>query len=248
MKSILTFTLLFVVFSFQTNAEQACKTTKDLLGAHYRFVNSQVNGQENSQATPMNSAKLSSLWRTQQKVLTINGDQSITWFKLSNGLVKKTAHFDNFKRSIEYPAKPMNDDRWQQIRQFIPNSQKQSLSLVSIKKEGCHQHELYQWHNEETKLQGKLVWNADLNLVVLLSMIQGDQQNHWQLENIEYDEAIIARAFNQRDNYQATDFADIGDNESDPFLIKMINLGFIEHGASGIYNANGENMPIEHNH
>tara|TARA_R110001583_G_scaffold43470_1_gene138322 strand:+ start:8723 stop:9469 length:747 start_codon:yes stop_codon:yes gene_type:complete len=248
MKSILTSTLLFVVFSFQTNAEQTCQTTKDFLGAHYRFVISQVNDQENSQATPMKTAKLSSLWRTKQKVLTIDGEQSITWFKLSNGLVKKTAHFDHFKRSIEYPAKPMNDDRWQQIWQFIPNSQKQSLSLISSKQEGCYQHELYQWHNNETDLQGKLVWNADLNLVVSLTMTQGKKQSHWQLEKIEQDKFIIDQEFSQRDSYQATDFADIGDNESDPFLIKMINLGFIEHGASGVYNAQGEKVVIEHNH
>ena len=29
--------------------------------------------------------------------------------------------------------------------------------------------------------------------------------------------------------YQSTDFADIGDNESDPFLQRMIHQGFIEH-------------------
>lgn len=248
MKSILIFTLLFVAFSFQTNAEQSCQTTKDFLGAHYRLVNSQINAQENNQVTTVKNTKLSSLWRSKQKVLTINGDQSITWFKLSNGLVKKTAHFDHFKRSIEYQAKSMSDDRWQQIRQLIHNSQKQSLSLIDSKQEGCHQHELYQWQNKETSLQGELVWNADLNLVVSLTITQGQKQSFWQLEKIEQDKHIIAQEFSQRDNYQATDFADIGDNESDPFLIKMINLGFIEHGASGFYNAQGKSMETEHNH
>jgi hypothetical protein len=28
----------------------------------------------------------------------------------------------------------------------------------------------------------------------------------------------------------------------------MINLGFIEHGSSGIYNTQGENVANEHNH
>ena len=52
--------------------------------------------------------------------------------------------------------------------------------------------------------------------------------------------------FAKWDNYQTTDYADIGDNESDPFLAKMINLGFVEHGASGFYHADGS--PIEQLH
>ena len=40
----------------------------------------------------------------------------------------------------------------------------------------------------------------------------------------------------------STDFADVGDNEAGPFLRKMIALGFVEHGASGFYQANGETL------
>ena len=90
--------------------------------------------------------------------------------------------------------------------------------------------------------------NDNLALVVSLNIMQAKQKVHWQLEKIEHKENIITQAFRQRANYQTTDFADIGDNEADPFLIKMINLGFIEHGSSGMYNPQGENIDIDHNH
>lgn len=248
MKNKISIVLVLALFCGTTKAEQLCQTKEELLGAHYRLVNSQVNTVKKEQATRDKVTKLSALWRKNQKVLSVNGEQSTTWFKLSNGLVQKIAHFDHFKRSIEYQAMAMSDDRWQQIRQLIPNSKRQSLNFAGIQLKGCYQQETYQWENEVSNLQGKLIWNADLKLVTELTIKQGERQSHWQLEKIEHDETIIEAAFAQRAEYQATDFADIGDNESDPFLIKMINLGFIEHSSSGIYNTQGENMAIEHNH
>lgn len=248
MKKKLSIALVLALVCSGTKAEQICQTNEGLLGAHYRLVNSQVNTAQNEPLKRDKAIKLSSLWRKNQKVLSVSGEQSTTWFKLSNGSVKKTANFDHFKRSIEYQAKPMSDDRWQQIRQLISNSNKKSLKLLGSQLKGCYQQESYQWENDKLDLQGKLLWNTDLKLITELTIKQGGRQSHLQLEKIEQDEKVIEAAFAQRSEYQATDFADIGDNESDPFLIKMINLGFIEHGSSGIYNTQGENVANEHNH
>lgn len=245
MKKNIFIVLILALLSNTTKAEQKCQANEELLGAHYQLEHSQVNDAQREQ---FNQKSLISLWRKNQKVLSINGEQSTTWFKSGKGLVQKTTHFDHFKRSIEYQAKPMSDDRWQQIWQFISDSKKQSLKLIRSELVGCYQQEVYQWHNEAANLQGRLLWNASLKLVTELTIIQGAQQSHWQLDKIEQDADVVEAKFAQRSNYQTTDFADIGDNESDPFLIKMINLGFIEHGSSGIYNTKGENMAIEHNH
>ncbi|MGL1958584.1 MAG: hypothetical protein OCD00_14855 [Colwellia sp.] len=241
MKYILSIALLFTTVCLPAKAQQTCQITQDLLGAHYRLMTSQGN---NKQA----ENELKTIWRAKHKVLSVNGEQSTTWFKSSHNLVQKTAHFDHFKRSIEYQAKPMTDERWQQLWQFMPNSQRKSLTLTGSRQEGCWQQEVYQWQNEKKDLLGKLVWNASLQLVTSLTLTQGERQSHWQLEKIESDEKVILQAFKDRADYQATDFADIGDNESDPFLIKMINLGFIEHGASGFYNSNGEIISANHHH
>ncbi|MCL1093543.1 hypothetical protein [Shewanella kaireitica] len=42
--------------------------------------------------------------------------------------------------------------------------------------------------------------------------------------------------------YQDIDFADVGDNESDPFIAKMIHQGFIQHGSSGFYDSEGNKL------
>ena len=62
------------------------------------------------------------------------------------------------------------------------------------------------------------------------------------------DNKIIDAFFNKNLDYQTTDYADIGDSESDPFLRKMINLGFVEHGSSGMYDAQGNDIGGEHHH
>ncbi|WP_352289120.1 hypothetical protein, partial [Psychrobacter sp. GW64-MNA-CIBAN-0177] len=60
------------------------------------------------------------------------------------------------------------------------------------------------------------------------------------LNNVSSNEQVIVAQFAKWDNFQTTDYADIGDNENDPFLAKMINLGFIEHSATGFYNQQGQ--------
>lgn len=114
MKTKILIALGLVFVCSATKAEQICQTNESLLGAHYRQVNSQVNTVKNEPLIKDETVKLSSLWRKNQKVLSFNGEQSTTWFRLSNGSVQKTAHFDHFQRSIEYQAKPMSVKRWQQ--------------------------------------------------------------------------------------------------------------------------------------
>ncbi len=45
-----------------------------------------------------------------------------------------------------------------------------------------------------------------------------------------------------------TDCADIGDNESDPFLLKMINQVDIEHGSAGFYDSKRMSLDASHSH
>lgn len=70
----------------------------------------------------------------------------------------------------------------------------------------------------------------------------------WRRLEIVSDPTSAQAAFDRRASYASTDYADIGDNESDPFLLRMINLGFIEHGGSGFYDADGHDMGAGHAH
>ncbi len=48
----------------------------------------------------------------------------------------------------------------------------------------------------------------------------------WSLTNYQGTVEQIAALFTQYSRYQSTDYADVGDNESTPFLAAMINQGF----------------------
>jgi len=247
--------MIFTINSFSVQAQQNCQVHPEMLGAQYTLTNSTLTNSTTTDDKEVFTQQ-KEIWRSKQKVLTVSGEKSNTWFKQKDGAVQKTAHFDHFKRSIEYQSKRISDERWQQLNQFINDQQRQSLTLINTKQVGCWQQETYQWQDKEKQLTGELLWNSDLKLVTLLTISQGAiQGTHqtmrksiWQLNNIEQDKKIIAQAFSQRANYQSTDFADIGDNESDPFLLKMINLGFIDHGASGFYNSDGQAISAGHHH
>lgn len=70
----------------------------------------------------------------------------------------------------------------------------------------------------------------------------------WELKSRIDDGNGAKSAVTRRLSYQDTDYADIGDNESDPFFQRMINLGFIEHEASGFYAAEGHIVSGGHDH
>ncbi|WP_411026644.1 hypothetical protein, partial [Salmonella sp. s54395] len=67
-----------------------------------------------------------------------------------------------------------------------------------------------------------------------------DAAQQWQLVSLQ--RASMSDTFDRWREWPSTDFADVGDNEADSFLRKMIALGFVEHGASGFYQADGKPM------
>lgn len=92
-----------------------------------------------------------------------------------------------------------------------------------------------------------LNWLPNQKLIKQFNIKERNQSVVWTLKNVESDIAKINAFFETRHNYYATDFADISDDHTDPFLTKMVTQGFIEHGASGFYNDKGETIG-HHNH
>jgi hypothetical protein len=93
-----------------------------------------------------------------------------------------------------------------------------------------------------------LEWLPAMQVVSYYSAKTTQGMIEWRLDDIITDRTIINAAFAQWEGYASTDYADIGDNESDPFLLNMINLGFIEHGSNGFYTASGQSMGTSHAH
>ncbi|WP_394200208.1 hypothetical protein [Shewanella waksmanii] len=115
-------------------------------------------------------------------------------------------------------------------------------SLEQLQQQSASAHpcfELTQYNSTQTH-QLAVTWMEALQLPHTFSYQSGQQQVQFSLQQIS---SISAEAFNAKvSKFSDIDFADIGDSESDPFIAKMINQGFIEHGSSGFYHSDGHSM------
>ena len=111
---------------------------------------------------------------------------------------------------------------------------------------GCETLQHYTLKQDGTRL--RLKWLPEQQLISEFKIKTGGTRTSWKLLEIRKNTQAVAQKFIQLGNYSTTDYTDIGDNESDPFLMKMINLGFVEHGASGFYDSSGRNLRLGHRH
>ncbi|GAB1112012.1 MAG: hypothetical protein SwBeaMacB_26570 [Shewanella algae] len=76
------------------------------------------------------------------------------------------------------------------------------------------------------------------------TITQGEQRIVYRLSELT---PVSQESFKRlTSGFQDLDFADVGDSESDPFIAKMITQGFIQHGSSGFYSADGQQLDGGH--
>lgn len=92
-------------------------------------------------------------------------------------------------------------------------------------------------------MESQLDWIASIELPQQFNL---GEVLSYQLITVEpySHEAFVALT----QGYQDIDFADVGDSESDPFIAKMINQCFIEHGSSGFYSSEGHAIEVQGGH
>lgn len=155
-------------------------------------------------------------------------------------------YFPAEKRSISYRrgdllALNIASDIDRQFHLIAPHTLAQ-LSLVDSSQGQCYAQQQYRnAHNKnEAEPLVSIDWLPQLSLPKSLTINTGDQRISYQLTTLK---AINGDSFNRLiADYQDLDFADVGDSESDPFIAKMITQGFIQHGSSGFYSADGEKL------
>ena len=157
--------------------------------------------------------------------------------------------FDHYQRAIEYQTGEFSGSKVNRVQPLSKELVGQ-LKVVETRGEGCtlvesrsgeigsRQYRI-EWQPYRARLISAEVKTLRSARPVTIS---------WVLSETVDDPAEINAAFAKRFAYQATDFADIGDNESDPFLRKMINIGFVEHGSSGAYDSSGHQFSGGHQH
>lgn len=223
--------------------EQACTVNQTAIGATLLYSAS------GSEADPRHIYKI---WRNGDDLLHEDDSTNMAeqWHRIDDDKVKIDRYFDTYKRTIEYqPAelvKTRTTQDWATKYWLITPDMLKSAKKVSSAGQACDRVDTYSFTNDDVDV--KLEWLPALSLIRSQTVKTKEQTFTWTLQSWTDDATEIEAAFAARDGYQSTDYADIGDNESDPFLAKMINLGFVDHGASGFYDSHGNPSDVGHKH
>lgn len=182
------------------------------------------------------------IWRKKNSVLHVYPDSGISdyWMPSYQDKVQLIRYYDSESQGIEYqPGEFKQKTGWEGIAYLSTRDQRSQLTLQSESGSGC---DVSQSFNSDNGTE--LKWMANQHYV---ESFKGGN-TIWKLQKVVRAKDKINAEFDRRQKFNTTDFSDIGDNESDPFIRKMINLGFVEHGASGFYDAAGNALQGEHDH
>lgn len=229
--------LLFPVHAFASQCDQAESKV-----ALYEI---KIDQHQSGQAV----TKQLELWLNSSAVAIHYSDTGITeyWEPVKGGRLRLVRYFDDHKRGIEYqPDEITGDHDWSLKQQLVSDALLNSMKQTKRTGEGCDQVVFLQKQHADTLV--KLQWLPKQRLIKHYLESSSNATIEWQLLEVSDDQSKVAARFQQLNNFQTVDYTDIGDNESDPFLAKMIHMGFVKHGASGYYDAQGNPMPHSGHH
>ena len=228
--------LLMILVPVTVQAEASCDGSPDVLGA--RFEQTVFNDK-----TGTTSARNMELWRDGDRVMFVYPDRDIAeqWEHNSNGALHLTTWFDKDRHGIEYMPDDIGSQsdpkRWQEKWQLLPGSLLQKLQVIGESGHDCKVTRKLMQNGPDRTV--KLEWLVSMQLPEKYSVRTKKGIESWTLKELITDQKKIRQTFDQRSHYKITDYVDIGDNENDPFLRKMIHLGFVSHHASGFYDSDG---------
>ena len=228
---------LAVLFTGQA-AATTCELSPEHIGARYTITHG------NKQASQQFE-----LWRRENQVAHFYPKRQIAeiWDHLRNGAIRPVRYFDQYQRGIEYqPGEVRDRQTWADKWQLVSPDLLAKMTKGKRTGKGCDEQQHY--HLKQGDWEIAITWLPQLQLAQSYRITAPGQESQWQLQSLLTGRQVLAGNFAKRQSYQTTDYTDIGDNESDPFLAKMINQGFVEHGASGMYNAQGESLEANHSH
>ena len=145
------------------------------------------------------------------------------WTLTQNNQLELSRNFSAAKRAIEYTSADLrnvrNRERWDKLFGVIDL---QGESPISQQDADCKSIATYKDAHKSIRYYNRL------KLPASMTFIEGNQRQTYTLKSWTYSHEIQHK-LNMYRHYDAMDFADIGDNEADPFVSKMITMGFIEH-------------------
>lgn len=234
MKCNFTFFALLLGISGHTLGQ--CDLPVQQLGAVYRITEQRL-------ATGQTGESQLRLWRRGGQVAYEFPGVGIAeiWSRAPTRGMYLARYFDEHSRAIEYQPGELHyahpATAWQDKQQLVASAELASMTPVSSGGSGCQVRESYAGKPGARIVA--LTWLPRLRLPAYMKIATAGGVQEWQLLETVRSTGRIDEVFTSREHYAATDYADIGDNESDPFLMSMIRLGFIEHGSHGFYDEEG---------
>ena len=192
------------------------------------------------------------LWRNGDRVMHVYPDRGLAeqWERSGKGRLHLVSWFDEDSHGIEYMPEDIgplsSPGRWTEKWQLVSDKAMQEMDSRSVTGQGCDIKRRLVRNSPDRQVM--LEWNINLQLPMRYRVRTKDGDMTWVSKEIISDPEKVQQAFDRRAAYKTTDYIDIGDNESDPFLRKMIHLGFASHDASGFYDADGHMLEESHSH
>ena len=241
--------LISTLVSTSSLASQ-CDINPTILKANYSVTNTVPHSVKSTAAANSKPVSQSlNLWRNQQQVAHENDVMTELWQHLANNQIRPIRYFNAQQRGIEYqPSEVRGVQNWSAKTQLVDNHLIEKMTLVSTQGTGCDEVKNYTLSENGNDFTLAFFTHSKLVKTFSTSTKKSQTTTLLSLNNVNTNEPLISAQFAQWDRFQTTDYADIGDNEGDPFLAKMINLGFIEHSATGFYNQQGEAIQGGHHH
>lgn len=190
------------------------------------------------------------LFRTDKQVMYVNDRVKISdlWSQTPNGLLKVSRYYDREQFGIDYEPLEINAGKgassWADKRTLFSDASKKTMKKTSentLSNGTFSGQKVEKYTKQSNGVTSNIDWMPELNAVLTFTKKGRFKKMQWSLKNIITDQAKIQQAITQRENYDSMDFADIGDNESHPFVRKMISLGFVGH-STGFYDTAGNQI------
>lgn len=229
----------------KTSENADTKKCSEFVSATYKVTTE--NKAKDKQAQ-INSQTLQ-IWRNQQQIAYVYPESHMTelWEQTHNGRLHLTRYFNEYQRGIEYQPNEIKGGKdWSMKRHFVSESLLSEMNLQQTQGQGCLT--LQTLSLEKGQQHYQMQWYNQLKLIKSFTISTEGSVVRWDLLELQQQKNMVIDYFATLSSFETTDYIDIGDNESDPFLRKMINLGFVEHSHSGFYDSEGHSMSNESQH
>jgi hypothetical protein len=218
-------TVLFLYF-FTISAHAECALDPLALGARYVVTTTSESGVQNETELV--------LWRKKSRVLWESplAGFAESWHRNARNQLQLVRYFDGHQRGIEYFPADMPGEgihSWERLWQVVPSAQREGLTMRALAGEDCRRLQEYAGREMGREVRGD--WLPVAQLPVRWEERETNRTRTWLLKELITDEQRVTQAFKSRDTYQLVDYADIGDNESDPSLMKALNAGYVAIGT-----------------